>query len=89
MPASSAICRIVVRNSLGMPSSEFLETLPLQLEVEEEGRQPTTFIGHPIDLAAFLGTLQIFVDWGFPVVAVEYEQNMTELPVAEAKPENQ
>lgn len=88
MPASSATCRIIVRNSLGMPSREFLETLPLQLEMEGEGRQPTAFVGHPIDLAAFLGALQIFVDLGLPVVAVEYEQDLAELPAAEAGPGN-
>jgi hypothetical protein len=34
----------------------------------------TTLIGHPIDLVAFLGTLHIFIDRGFPVMAFEYQQ---------------
>ncbi len=84
MLSSPAHCRIVVRDSLGMSSSKFLESLPLQMEVQEEGRQPTVLIGHPIDLAAFLGVLHMLVDLGLSVVAVEYEQDVAQRPAAEA-----
>jgi hypothetical protein len=85
MLTSPAHCRIVVRDSRGMSSSKFLETLPLQMEIEEQGRQPTTFIGHPIDLAAFLGVLQMFLDLGLPVVALEYGEGIDEDPASGAK----
>ena len=45
-----------------------------------------TFIGHPIDLAAFLGVLQMFLDMGLPVVAVEYAEDIAEGPDPEATP---
>jgi hypothetical protein len=50
----------------------------------EEGRKAMTFVGHPIDLAAFLGVLQMFLDLGLPVVAVEYAEGVAEDPDLEA-----
>ena len=85
MFASPAHCRIVVRDSFGVSSGKFLETLPMQMEVEE-GWKAMTFIGRPIDLAAFLGVLQMFLDLGLPVVAVEYAEDNTEGPDPEATP---
>ena len=89
MFASPARCRIVVRNSLGLSSSRFLESLPLRMEVEEEGRQPMAFIGYPIDVAAFVGVLQMFVDLGLPVVAVEYREASADSSDSEAAPGGQ
>lgn len=89
MFASPARCRIVVRDSLGLSSSRFLESLPLRMEVEEEGRQPMAFIGYPIDLAAFVGVLQMFVDLGLPVVAVEYGEAIAAGPGPKATPDGQ
>jgi hypothetical protein len=56
------------------------------MEVEEEGRQPMAFIGYPIDVAAFVGVLQMFVDLGLPVVAVEYREAIAEGPGPKATP---
>lgn len=88
MHSSPAHCRIVVRHSRGAYSGHFLETLPLQMEVEE-GRKAMTFIGHPIDLAAFLGVLQMFLDIGLPVVAVEYAEDNAEGADPQATPGGQ
>lgn len=87
MPPLPAHCRIVVSESTGLPSSNLLEMLPMRMEVEHQGQLTTAFIGHPVDLAAFLGVLQMFVDLGLPVVAVDYGQGVAEQPPANTDPD--
>jgi hypothetical protein len=44
------------------------------VQVTEGEIQTTTLFGQPIDLAAFLGTIHLLVDLGFPIIAFEYQQ---------------
>ena len=80
MSQSRADCKIVIRGSLDLSWSEYVGDMLVHACVEEGTVGTTTLIGHPIDLAAFLGTLHLLVDLGFPVMAFEYQQADTDLP---------
>ncbi len=74
MSQPHANCRITIRGSFNLNWGDYLGDMLAHVEVEEGIIRSTTVIGHPIDLAAFLGTLHMLIDWGFPVMAFEYQQ---------------
>ncbi len=57
-----------------MDWADYVGDMLVQLQVEEGTIRTTSLIGHPIDLSAFLGTLHMLIDLGFPVVAFDYQQ---------------
>ncbi len=85
MPQPRANCRITIRGSFSLNWADYLGDMLACVQVEEGSIRSTTLIGHPIDLAAFLGTLHMLIDLGFPVMAFEYQQaNLPETAVESA-----
>jgi hypothetical protein len=74
MSQPCANCRITIRGSFTMDWAEYLGDMLAYVQVEEGTIRSTTLISRPIDLAAFLGTLNMLSDRGFPVMAFEYRQ---------------
>ncbi len=74
MPQSRASCKIVIRGSFDVSWADYVGEMLVDVEVKEGKIRTTTLFGQPIDLAAFLGTLHMLVDLGFPVIAFEYQQ---------------
>lgn len=74
MSPPSAYCKITIRDSSDVPWTEFVKKLPMSMHVGDYDTRLTTLVGSPIDLGAFLGTLHMLVDLGFPVVGAEYDQ---------------
>ena len=74
MAQARADCKIVIRGSFDVSWADYVGEMLVHVEVSEGEIRTTTLIGRPIDLAAFLGTLHMLVDLGFPVMACEYRQ---------------
>ena len=74
MPQPRASGRITIRGSFNLNWADYLGDMLAHVQVAEGTIRSTTLIGRPIDLAAFLGTLHMLIDRGFPVVAFEYQQ---------------
>jgi len=74
MSQPRANCKIVIRGSFNLSWADYVGDMLVHACVEEGTVQTTTLIGHPIDLAAFLGTIHLLVDLGFPFIAFEYQQ---------------
>ena len=74
MPPPRANCRITIRGSFTLDWAEYLGEMLAHVQVEEGTIRSTSLVGQPIDLAAFLGTLHMLIDRGFPVMAFEYQQ---------------
>jgi len=74
MPQARASCKIVIRGSFDVSWVDYVGEMLVDAEVKEGKIRTTTLFGRPIDLAAFLGTLHMLVDLGFPVMAFEYQQ---------------
>jgi hypothetical protein len=74
MPQSHTNCKIAIRGSFDLSWADYLGEMLVDVQVEEGKIQTTTLFGQPVDLAAFLGTLHMLVDLGFPVMAFEYQE---------------
>ena len=74
MSQPRANCRIMIRGSFNLNWADYAGDMLVDVQVEGGTIQTTTLIGHPIDLAAFLGILHMLIDLGFPVLAFEYWQ---------------
>ena len=74
MPRSRASCKIMIRGSFNMSWADYVGDMLVHVQVTEGKIQTTTLFGQPIDLSAFLGTLHMLVDLGFPIIAFEYQQ---------------
>jgi hypothetical protein len=74
MPQLRANCRITIRGSFSLNWADYLGDMLAQVQVEEGTIRSTSLVGHPIDLSAFLGTLNMLIDRGFPIMAFEYQQ---------------
>jgi hypothetical protein len=74
MSHPNADCRITLRGWFDLNWADYVGSMLVDVLVNEGQVRSTTLIGHPIDLAAFLGTLHMLIDRGFPVVAFEYRQ---------------
>ena len=66
--------RITIRGSFSLNWDDYVGDMLAHVQVAEGTIRSTTLVGHPIDLAAFLGTLHMLIDLGFPVMAFEYQQ---------------
>jgi hypothetical protein len=69
-----ASSKIVVRGSFDVSWTDYVGDMLMHVQVDEGKIRTTTLFGQPIDLAAFLGTLHMLIDLGFPVIAFEYQQ---------------
>jgi hypothetical protein len=66
--------KITIRGSFSLVWADYFGDTLADVQVEEGIVRDTTLISRPIDLAAFLGTLHMLIDLGFPVIAFEYQQ---------------
>ena len=66
--------KITIRGSFNLDWADYFGDTLAHVQVEEGIVRHTTLISRPIDLAAFLGTLHLLIDLGFPVIAFEYQQ---------------
>jgi hypothetical protein len=64
----------MIRGSFNLNWVDYFGDMLAHVQVKEGTIRSTTLIGHPIDLAAFLGTLNMLIDLGFHVMAFEYQQ---------------
>jgi hypothetical protein len=67
-------CKISILGSFDTVWADYLGDMLLNAEVQEGQIRTTTLIGQPSDISAFIGMLNLLVDLGFPVIAVEYQQ---------------
>lgn len=74
MPQPRANCTITIRGSFNLNWADYLGDMLADVQVEEGTIRRTSLLGHPIDLSAFLGTLNLLIDRGFPVMAFEFRQ---------------
>ncbi len=74
MPQARANCRIVIRGSFDFSWADYLGETLIHVAVKEGQIRTTTLFGQPIDLTAFLGTLHMLIDLGFPVIEIDYRQ---------------
>ena len=74
MSRSRASCKIVIRGSFDTSWADYVGEMLVHVQVDEGTIRTTTLFGQPIDLSAFLGTLHMLVDLGFPIIAFEYQQ---------------
>ena len=66
--------RITIRGSFNLNWADYVGDMLVAMQVEEGNVRTTSLVGHPIDLSAFLGTLHMLIDLGFPVMAFDYQQ---------------
>jgi len=74
MSQPRANCRITIRGSFDLNLADYVGDMVVHVQADEGAIRTTTLIGHPIDLAAFLGTLHMLIDLNFPVMSFEYQQ---------------
>jgi hypothetical protein len=70
-----ARCRITIRGSFNLDWADYVGDMLVQVQKEEGNVCITTLIGRPIDLTAFLGTLNLLIDRGFAVIAFDYQED--------------
>jgi hypothetical protein len=75
MSSASATCQIMIRGSFDRRWSDYLGETLLDMNVQEGQICTTTFSGHPPDLSAFIGMLNLLSNWGTSVIACEYQQS--------------
>ena len=75
MSSASATCQIMIHGSFDRCWSDYLSEALLDMNVQEGQICTTTFIGHPPDLSAFIGMLNLLSNWGAPVITCEYQQS--------------
>jgi hypothetical protein len=69
-----ATCQITIRGTFDRRWADYLGEMLLDMDVHEGQISTTTFSGHPPDLAAFLGMLNLLSNWGVSVIACEYQE---------------
>ena len=74
MSHPEANCHITLCGRFDLNWADYVGPMLVDVLVEAGQVRTTTLIGHPIDLAAFLGTLHMLIDRGFPVTAFEYRE---------------
>lgn len=75
MPLPSANCSIVIGGAFDPRWSEYVEEAAQQVVVEAGIVKTTTLQAHPADLPAFIGLLNLFVDFHIPVIACEFQRS--------------
>jgi hypothetical protein len=73
-PAVLATCQISIRGAFDRPWADYLGEMLLHMDVQEGQICTTKFSGHPPDLAAFIGMLNLLTNWGVSVIACEYQE---------------
>jgi hypothetical protein len=68
-------CQISIRGAFDRRWSDYLGEMLLDMVVQEGQISITTFSGHPPDLSAFIGMLNLFNDQGAAVIACAYRQS--------------
>ena len=68
-------CQISICGAFDRRWSDYLAEMLLDMVVREGQISITTYSGHPPDLSAFIGMLNLFNDWGVAVIACEYRQS--------------
>ena len=74
MSSNSATCQISIHGSFDRRWADYLGEMLLDMDVQEGQVCTTTVSGHPPDLAAFLGMLNLLSNWGVSVIACEYQE---------------
>jgi hypothetical protein len=74
-PAVPATCQISIRGAFDRRWADYLGEMLLHMDVQAGQICTTTFSGQPPDLAAFIGMLNLFTNWGYSVIACEYRQS--------------
>jgi hypothetical protein len=75
MSPDSPTCQISIRGAFDRRWSDYLGEMLLDMVVQEGQICITTFSGHPPDLSAFIGMLNLFNDQGVAVIACAYRQH--------------
>ncbi len=75
MPQARTQCRITIRGSFDVKWADYAGDMMVDAQVADGEVQTTTLLSHPIDLGAVLGTVQMLVDMGFPVMDCEDHQS--------------
>ena len=66
-------CSITVQGPLNDSWADYLGEMCQAVEVEDGRIKATTLTGQPIDLLAFVGMLSAIANWGFTVIATQYQ----------------
>jgi hypothetical protein len=74
MPELRPWCSITLRGSFNVKWADYFGEMLIGARVAEGEVQTTTLLGHPIDLTAFISTLNLLNDRHFPILACEYQQ---------------
>jgi hypothetical protein len=75
MPQPYARCRITIRGSFNLDWADYVGDMLVSQQVAGGSVRTTTLVGRPIDLTAFLGTLNMLIDRGFAVIAFDYQED--------------
>jgi hypothetical protein len=75
MSPVSLTCQISIRGAFDRRWSDYLGEMLLDMVVQEGQISVMTFSGHPPDLSAFIGMLNLFNDQGVAVLACAYQQS--------------
>lgn len=75
MNCQQTYCKIIVTGPLTERWVDYLGDLLVDTEVERGQIQTSTLIGHPYDLTAYIGMLNVLTNLGYTVIATEYRQD--------------
>jgi hypothetical protein len=77
-----AYCKIILSGPLTERWADYLGDLLVDVEVEKGQVQISTLIGHPSDLTAYVGILNVVSNLGFAVISTEYTSRASSSKVA-------
>jgi hypothetical protein len=75
MSRARAAFKVSISGSFDVNWVEYLGDMLVYADVVEGRVRTTTLRGQPPDLAAFVGILNLLVDFGFPVIECEYHRS--------------
>ena len=67
--------RITLQGPFNVRWADYIGDKLVHVETTEGESPLTELFGHAVDMAAFLGTLNTFLDLGYPVKAFEYRES--------------
>ena len=70
-----AACRISIRGAFDRRWADYLGEMLVDMDVQAGQICATTVSGHPPDLPAFIGMLNLLTNWGVSVIACEYQES--------------
>ena len=74
MSTVPAICQISIRGAFDRRWADYLGEMLVDMDVQAGQICTTTVSGHPPDLSAFIGMLNLLTNWGVSVIACEYHE---------------